>query len=118
MGAAHALSWDVRFPSTDAQLLFLVNTIVLLVWPAVVGVVMICGAFGLTVLRWKYELWCLKYVTSHPWLAVLGSVVCFGVYAFARVTLIFLVLYSFSSLPAGVYGTKGADWLGFIPFLH
>ena len=48
----------------------------------------------------------------------IGVVVAVVVYILARFILLFLLVYSFWSLPAGVYDATNIGWLNFIPFLH
>ena len=51
-------------------------------------------------------------------IGAIGLLVALVAYILARFILLFLLVYSFWSLPAGVYDATSIGWLNFIPFLH
>lgn len=111
LGVAHLLSWNLLFPTTDAQLLFRVDTVILLAGPVVVA----AASVAMVTLRLP-----VGYGATHVWIPILmlWATIGYVIYATARVTLVILILYSFRSLPADVYETTSTKWLDFIPFFH
>ena len=115
VGAGHLASWNFEFANSSGQKLWRVCTLVVIITAAVIALLMI-------------------WIVSDPdddddsiyddvpfIMNITGTIfmhinVC--VYIVARFVLIFLVVYSFYSLPAGSYDTRDVAWLQFIPFVH
>ena len=101
LAAGHLVSWNIEFPRSRGQVLWRVCSVGLIV-------------LGVRHIVWSYYFYDSDALSMpHPfyWLCTIS-------YVIARFILAFLLVYSFSSLPAGVYDTKDIGWLNFVPFLH
>ena len=101
IGASHFTSWDFEFLNSGGQALWRGCTICLLVTASVFTVF---SAFG-------YEPKKPRLFTFFAFWTVLVN----GV---SRFILLYLLVYSFYSMPTGVYETKNIEWLKLIPFVH
>ena len=100
-GAAYLLSWHIEFPKSTGQ-----------TWWRACSVSVIVSTLTLIAITWY----------THSMDAI-GRIrlVCYALvclYVMARTLLALQLVYSFYSLPVGVYDIKDVEWLEFIPFLH
>ena len=102
LGASHLGSWNIEFPNTKGRALWRACSICMF----------------LPVLVFVY----VFFASIHPRCRNITPTRLFVlvalVYVPARLILFYLLVYSFTSLPAGVYDTTNVAWLEYIPFLH
>ncbi|KAK0614442.1 hypothetical protein B0T14DRAFT_570377 [Immersiella caudata] len=95
--AVHLAAWNWEFPSSVVRLLWRVSTMTAFTTP-----------FLMTILS-AVPLWC-------PRLRVIAdgfNIFCLAVYCVARLSVIVLAFYCFSSMPASVY--ESVDWVELLP---
>lgn len=102
LAAGHLLSWNIDFGDGKVQTLWRVCTLAVLV-----GVVLLAISFGMLESRVVKDSWI--YQLSASVFVAVGTLT----YMLSRLILLYLVVYSFHSLPAGVY--DNIDWLNYIP---
>ena len=103
-GAGHLASWDIEFPRSNGQILWRICSVGVLV-----------SALGLIAANHI----CVESSSSTTFdVADWAYLTFLSLYVMMRCLLALLLVYSFSSLPSGVYTTKGVEWLDFVPFLH
>ena len=102
LGAGHLASWELKFKNSSGRKLWRISALIVTLVPPML--------LTLEFLR-------VNTRKAAPTASVF-LYVNVGAYFVARFILAFLLVYSFYSLPAGVYETKNAAWLQFIPFLH
>ena len=101
LGAGHLASWNLQFQLNNAQIMWRaasIATIVLLV------------GFAIAAIKCNFH----KHKTQWVWLMFAAG----AAYLIARFLLLYLLVYSFWSLPEDVYATEDVNWLNYIPFLH
>ena len=100
-GAGYLISWNIEFPKSSGQ-----------TWWRACSVSLIVATSTVIAITWY----------THSMDAI-GRIrfVCYalvGLYVAARTLLTLQLVYSFYSLPAGVYDIRDVEWLNFVPFLH
>ena len=101
LGAGHLASWNLQFQLYNAQIMWRASSITAIIFPVVFAIAAIkCNSPE------HRTLWALLMVTAG------------AAYLVARFLLLYLLIYSFWSLPAGVYETRDVDWLDYVPFFH
>lgn len=102
LGAGHLVSWNLEFKLHNAQIMWRASSVAAIVLPPVFAVAAIkCNPPSPNRTLWA----CLLFISGL-------------VYLIVRFLLLYLLMYSFWSLPAGVYQTQDVDWLNYIPFFH
>ena len=101
LGAGHLFAWNLQFVLYNAQIMWKASSIAAIVFPPIFA----GAAFQ-----------CNKQTNMALWSTLLFAS---GLaYLVARFLLLYLLIYSFWSLPAGVYENQDIDWLNYIPFFH
>ena len=108
LAAGHLLSWNIEFTNDNGQALWrgcglcILASVVVFASNALLHQY---DAFGYGACSDLYD------AVKLP-LLIISAIL----YVTARLILIYLTIYSFSDLPAGVY--DDIDWLQYIPFFH
>lgn len=99
IGASVLASWNQPFPNVHLRALWKALSVISFIMPiATTACLWLCGR----VISSRYEDTCFFVVAA--------------VHCSIRLAVIFLIFYSFRSLPSGVYETE--SWLDFVPFFH
>ena len=103
LAAGHLLSWNFEFACHNGRALWRGCSL------CIVASVIVFASIALLARNFWSE-----YTLQNTRSAVL--LVAAVAYVTARLMLIYLIIQSFSDLPAGVY--DDIDWLQFVPFFH